>query len=85
MTTTASHTETDDTRRPASCVHHWFLETPDGPESRGTCSRCGIVKSFPNTPPRLTRSEFRVSNEPRSRGVRSSRRETIQLADESSS
>lgn len=89
MTTTASRPDTiemetrTEHRAAPSCVHHWVLETPDGPESTGTCARCGTTKSFPNTPPRLTRSEFRVSAEPRSRGVRSSRRETIELADES--
>lgn len=32
-----------------NCVHHWMLETPDGPMSEGTCKKCGEKKEFSNS------------------------------------
>ena len=32
------------------CAHHWVIETPAGPVSRGQCKRCGESESF-STPP----------------------------------
>ena len=34
--------------RKKKCTHHWMLESPNGPESPGTCKHCGTTKSFPN-------------------------------------
>jgi DNA-binding CsgD family transcriptional regulator len=30
-------------------MHHWILETPAGPLSRGVCKLCKEVKDFPNS------------------------------------
>ena len=32
----------------AACVHHWVIESPAGPTSRGCCSLCGAENDFPN-------------------------------------
>lgn len=29
------------------CVHHWIFETPNGPEVRGVCKKCGAEKVSP--------------------------------------
>ena len=37
--------------RPAStdtCRHHWIIETPSGPFSKGVCKLCGEEKDFEN-------------------------------------
>ena len=31
------------------CVHHWVIDSPSGPASRGVCKKCGAEKDFPNT------------------------------------
>lgn len=31
-----------------NCVHHWRIESPDGPTSMGTCQRCGATREFVN-------------------------------------
>lgn len=31
------------------CVHHWLIEQPNGPYSRGRCKKCMAVKDFPNS------------------------------------
>lgn len=30
------------------CRHHWVIETPHGPVSRGACRLCGAVREFKN-------------------------------------
>ena len=30
------------------CVHHWLIETPDGPVSKGVCKYCRAEKYFDN-------------------------------------
>ena len=32
----------------SSCIHHWLLESPDGPNSHGRCKLCGEERDFPN-------------------------------------
>ena len=32
----------------ADCQHHWVIESPRGPVSRGVCKQCGAVKEFQN-------------------------------------
>lgn len=32
------------------CAHHWVIETPAGPVSRGQCKRCGEEHEFLNSP-----------------------------------
>lgn len=29
-------------------AHHWVIDEPDGPQSRGRCKSCGAVKAFRN-------------------------------------
>lgn len=39
------------------CTHHWSIEPPNGPTSRGTCLKCGEVREFRNSPePRQMRN-----------------------------
>ena len=33
--------------RPA-CQHHWVIDSPAGPTSRGVCRRCGEERDFQN-------------------------------------
>ena len=30
------------------CSHHWLIEPPSGPTSKGVCKLCGEVKVFDN-------------------------------------
>ncbi|MBI2165608.1 MAG: hypothetical protein HYU29_04320 [Chloroflexi bacterium] len=30
------------------CRHHWVIDTPSGPMSKGTCKSCGEVRVFKN-------------------------------------
>ena len=32
----------------ADCSHHWIIESPKGPTSRGVCKHCGAEKEFLN-------------------------------------
>lgn len=32
----------------AGCAHHWVIESPSGPTSRGLCTLCGAEREFPN-------------------------------------
>jgi len=32
----------------SECRHHWVIESPTGPISRGICRRCDAVKEFKN-------------------------------------
>lgn len=31
-----------------SCVHHWVIAIPDGPQSKGKCKKCKETKLFNN-------------------------------------
>ena len=31
------------------CVHHWEIETADGPISKGRCRRCKATREFENS------------------------------------
>jgi hypothetical protein len=31
------------------CAHHWLIESPNGPTSRGTCKVCGELREFKNS------------------------------------
>ncbi len=33
----------------ATCHHHWLIEPPNGPTSRGRCKQCGHTRTFPNS------------------------------------
>jgi len=39
------------------CQHHWLIEPPSGPLSRGVCKRCGEERYFMNAPPEWTAEE----------------------------
>ena len=32
----------------SGCVHHWVIETPNGPTSRGVCKKCGWERNYAN-------------------------------------
>jgi len=36
------------------CRHHWLIESPNGPTSRGRCRRCGTERDFTNWSSKLT-------------------------------
>ena len=31
------------------CAHHWVIETPSGPRSKGKCQLCGEEREFSNS------------------------------------
>jgi len=31
-----------------TCTHHWIIETPNGPISKGVCKLCGEEREFSN-------------------------------------
>ncbi len=31
------------------CAHHWIIETPEGPLSKGKCRLCGEERDFTNS------------------------------------
>ena len=33
---------------PSECTHHWVIDTPSGPMSRGQCKLCGAEREFKN-------------------------------------
>ncbi len=33
----------------AQCAHHWIIETPNGPISKGKCQLCGEEREFNNS------------------------------------
>jgi len=60
-----------------TCRHHWIIEPPNGPVSKGVCKLCGEVKMFDNiladlmlnndssvpfVPKRVTGIEFEVED-----------------------
>ena len=32
----------------AECIHHWVIDVPDGPLSKGLCRLCGEAREFRN-------------------------------------
>jgi hypothetical protein len=32
----------------STCKHHWIIEVPEGPTSKGVCKLCGEIKIFDN-------------------------------------
>ena len=39
------------------CVHHWIIEPPTGPTSKGVCKLCGAEKDFANHPPKQAKEQ----------------------------
>ena len=37
-----------------TCIHHWVIEPPEGPFSKGKCLKCGEEKEFQNYFPHST-------------------------------
>ncbi len=33
-----------------TCAHHWVIDTPAGPLSKGRCKLCGLDREFRNSP-----------------------------------
>ena len=33
------------------CKHHWVIDQPNGPTSKGTCKVCGVKEEFRNSMP----------------------------------
>jgi len=31
-----------------TCVHHWVINSPNGPSSSGSCRHCGAAREFLN-------------------------------------
>lgn len=31
-----------------TCVHHWIIDEPEGPVSKGYCKKCGEEREFQN-------------------------------------
>ncbi len=38
------------TQKQSGCQHHWVIDPPKGPVSKGTCRSCGEERDFPNAP-----------------------------------
>ena len=67
----------------AVCTHHWVIDPPQGPTSRGSCARCGQERFFDNTPTIYGRGgDGRPRGEIFRLSARSSHREHISLSDE---
>ncbi len=37
-----------------TCVHHWLIETPEGPLSHAVCCKCGAETDMANYDERMT-------------------------------
>ena len=44
------------------CAHHWIIETPNGPTSRGVCRLCGAETEFSNYLPHSKWEEKGIRN-----------------------
>lgn len=40
---------TDQNETITDCVHHWVIESPNGPVSQGVCKLCGLGSQFRNS------------------------------------
>ena len=40
--------EKQEEHQESRCIHHWLIDTPDGPVSQGVCKYCREVKYFDN-------------------------------------
>ena len=36
------------TQERSACQHHWVIDPPKGPVSKGVCRSCGEERDFPN-------------------------------------
>ncbi len=44
------------------CRHHWMIEAPSGPTSKGVCQKCGEVREFRNSLPDPPRDDDAFSH-----------------------
>ena len=50
MTQNDSALTQEEQEEPVSdCVHHWMIDSPNGPVSMGTCKVCGMSSEFKNS------------------------------------
>ena len=40
---------TDQNETITDCIHHWVIESPNGPVSQGVCKLCGLGSEFRNS------------------------------------
>ena len=38
----------DEEQSSKTCIHHWIIDPPEGPVSKGVCRKCGEEKDFQN-------------------------------------
>jgi hypothetical protein len=48
MARTKSKTVNDSNAARDTCIHHWVIDSPEGPTSRGICQLCGAEDEFNN-------------------------------------
>ena len=48
---------TEEAKAQPECHHHWIIESPHGPTSKGVCKYCGAEKDFINYSPDLWRGD----------------------------
>ncbi len=48
MARSRSKDNRNNTNIDVTCVHHWVIESPEGPISRGMCKFCGAEDLFQN-------------------------------------
>ena len=48
MVQQASRPASDQQKATVACRHHWIIEAPVGPVSRGVCQECSEVREFKN-------------------------------------
>jgi hypothetical protein len=44
------------------CRHRWLIQTPNGAKAPGRCKNCGIKRSFPTAPDRMSWGEARFTH-----------------------
>ena len=47
----ADKSETVTEEAESDCMHHWMIESPNGPTSQGVCKICGVRSEFRNSMP----------------------------------
>ncbi len=53
------------TEERSGCKHHWVIDSPAGPFSKGACLSCGEERNFPNY---IKDATFRMTSRTRSAG-----------------
>ena len=50
----------------SGCQHHWVIDSPAGPVSKGACRSCGEERNFPNY---IKDATFRITSTTRAAGL----------------